>query len=176
MLRSLAFRRAPGDVSDVRRRDGAWLAGAAAAVERGAILVVDYGLPRAHYYHPSRAGGTLCAFRRHRRVEDVLSDPGIQDLTAWVDFTALAGAGAAAGLDPGGFATQAHYLAATGIERELARLSETAGERGQWALRQSAATLMLPGEMGERFKALALVRGIRGPFAGFDFRDLSASL
>ena len=174
--RALPSRMTPGYASEVRSEDRDWLAGAALTLERGAILVVDYGLPRAQFYHPSRAGGSLCAFRRHRRVDDVLANPGIQDLTAWVDFTALAEAGAAAGLEPGGFATQAHYLIATGIERELARLSEAAVEHERLALRQFAATLMLPGEMGERFKALALVRGIRGPFAGFDVRDLSETL
>jgi SAM-dependent MidA family methyltransferase len=174
--RALPSRMTPGYASEIRPGDGAWLAGAAQTLERGAVLIVDYGLPRAQYYHPSRAGGSLCAFRRHRRVEDVLSNPGIQDLTAWVDFTALAEAGSAAGLELGGFATQAHYLIATGVERELARLSDAVVEHQRLALRQFAATLMLPGEMGERFKALALVRGIRGPFAGFGVRDLSASL
>lgn len=174
--RALPSRMTPGYASEICREGRAWLAGAARSLERGAILVVDYGLPRAQYYHPARAGGSLCAFRRHRRVEDVLANPGIQDLTAWVDFSALAEAGIAAGLELGGFATQAHYLIATGVERELAQLSEAAEEHEQLALRQFAATLMLPGEMGERFKALALVRGIRGPFAGFDVRDLSASL
>jgi SAM-dependent MidA family methyltransferase len=172
----LPARMAPGYASEFRPGQRAWLAAAAASLERGALLVVDYGLPRSQYYHPARAGGTLCAFRRHRRVDDVLSHPGIQDLTAWVDFSALAEDGAACGLELGGFATQAHYLIATGIERELARLTEGAGEREAAAHRQFAATMMLPGEMGERFKAMALVRGLQGPFAGFAFRDLSASL
>lgn len=166
----------PGFASELRPGQGAWVAAAAASLERGALLVVDYGLPRAQYYHPARDGGTLCAFRSHRRSEDVLADPGIQDLTAWVDFSALADAGAAAGLELGGFATQAHYLIGTGIERELARLAEGADERERAAYAQFAATMMLPGEMGERFKAMVQVRGIRGPFAGFGFRDLGATL
>ena len=166
----------PGFVSELRLGQGDWIAAAVRSMTRGAMLVVDYGLPRSQYYHPSRDGGTLCAFRRHRRVEDVLAHPGLQDLTAWVDFSALAESAAACGLEVGGFATQAHFLVSTGIERELARLAEAAGERERLALRQSAATLLLPGEMGERFKAMALARGIRGPFDGFGFRDLSASL
>ena len=79
-----------GFVSELRPGQRAWLAAASASLTRGAFLLVDYGLPRAQYYHPSRDGGTLCAFRQHRRVEDVLAHPGIQDLTAWVDFSALA--------------------------------------------------------------------------------------
>ena len=90
--------------------------------------------------------------------------------------SALAEDASALDLELGGFATQAHYLLSAGIERELAALVETAAEREGRALRQSAATLLLPGEMGERFKVMALARGIRGPFDGFGFRDLSASL
>jgi SAM-dependent MidA family methyltransferase len=165
-----------GFVSELRLGQREWLASASASLTRGALLLVDYGLPRAQYYHPSRDGGTLCAFRQHRRVEDVLAHPGIQDLTAWVDFSALAEDAHAAGLELGGFATQAHYLLSVGIERELEGLVGAAGEREGRALRQSAATLLLPGEMGERFKVMALTREIRGPFDGFGFRDFSASL
>ena len=165
-----------GYVSELRFDQRAWLAGSARTLDRGAVLVIDYGLPRAQYYHPSRDGGTLCGFRRHRRVADALADPGLQDLTAWVDYSALAEDGADCGLALGGFATQAHYLLAAGIEHELARHGETATALARHALNQDAATLLLPGEMGERFKAMALVREIRGPFLGFGFRDLSASL
>lgn len=165
-----------GYVSELRPGQRAWLAQATASLTRGAMLLVDYGLPRTQYYHPARDGGTLCAFRRHRRVEDVLSNAGIQDLTAWVDFSALADDARAAGFQVGGFATQAHYLIATGIERELASLVADLEERDRAAHRQFAATLLLPGEMGERFKVMVLVRGIRGPHRGFGFRDLSASL
>jgi SAM-dependent MidA family methyltransferase len=165
-----------GYVSEWRPGLAAWVRAAMAGLERGALLVIDYGLPRAQYYHPSRNGGTLCGFRRHQRVDDALAVPGAQDLTAWVDFTALADAARGAGLAVCGFATQAHYLLETGIDRELARLTEAADERDRAAHRQRAATLLLPGEMGERFKLMALARGIEGPIRGFGFRDLSASL
>ena len=95
---------------------------------------------------------------------------------AWVDFSALADDGAACGLALGGFATQAHYLLAAGIEGELARLSQAVSAAARRSLGQDAATLLLPGEMGERFKVMALVREIREPFLGFGFRDLAASL
>lgn len=166
----------PGFVSELRIGQDAWLRDAAAALARGALVVIDYGLPRAQYYHASRDGGTLAAFRRHRRVADVLAVPGTQDLTAWVDFSALADTARAAGLDSAGFATQAHFLLETGVDTELARLVDAAPERDRAAHRQAAATLLLPGEMGERFKVMALARGIRGPFHGFGFRDLGASL
>jgi len=166
----------PGFTSELRPGQEAWLREATASLARGVLIVVDYGLPRAHYYHATRDGGTLAAFRRHRRVEDLLAAPGTQDLTAWVDYSALAEAARACGLEPAGFATQAHFLLETGIESELARLVEFAPERDRAAHRQAAATLLLPGEMGERFKVMALARGIRAPIQGFGFRDLGASL
>ncbi|HEU0225411.1 MAG TPA: SAM-dependent methyltransferase [Steroidobacteraceae bacterium] len=165
-----------GYVSECRPELGAWFADATAALGRGAVLFVDYGLPRAQYYHPSRDGGTLCGFRRHRRVADPLATPGVQDLTAWVDFSALADAAMDCGMAIGGFATQAHFLIALGIERHLAEAVEGRGERDRLAIQRDAATIMLPGEMGERFKAIAFTRGIDGPLPGFSFRDLRDSL
>jgi SAM-dependent MidA family methyltransferase len=176
LQRRLSPRMPEGFTSELRLGQRGWLAAAAAALSRGAVLLADYGLPRAQYYHPSRDGGTLCGFRRHRRVDDALATPGAQDITAWVDFSALADDASDAGLEVGGLATQAHYLLEAGIDRELARLTGPAGERERAAHRQAAATLLLPGEMGERFKLMALTRGIDGPFLGFGFRDLSASL
>ncbi len=167
---------APGFVSELRLRQGSWLAAATAALAQGAMLAIDYGLPRAQYYHASRDGGTLCGFRRHLRVDDPLAMPGAQDLTAWVDFSAVADEARDARLAVGGYSTQAHYLLSTGIEHELERLAAGMTEIQRSALRQGAATLLLPGEMGERFKVMALTRGIRGPLHGFGFRDLSASL
>ncbi|MEX2149925.1 MAG: SAM-dependent methyltransferase [Steroidobacteraceae bacterium] len=154
----------------------AWIDAAGASLARGVFLIADYGLPRTHYYHPSRDGGTLCGFYRNRRTESVLIRPGLQDLTAWVDFSALCDAAVAAGFTVAGFATQAHALAALGVERELAALQQESGERERYRLAQSVQTLMLPGEMGERFKLLALGRGVTGPLTAFSFRDLSPTL
>lgn len=165
-----------GYVSEWRPSLPAWIAAAGAALERGVFLIADYGLPRTHYYHPSRDGGTLCGFYRNRRAESVLIRPGLQDLTAWVDFSALCDAAVDLGYTVAGFATQAHALAALGIERELAALQQEAGERERYQLAQSVQTLMLPGEMGERFKLLALGRGVTGRLTAFSFRDLSATL
>ena len=168
-------------VSEWRPMLPAWIRAATETLHKGALVLIDYGLPRSQYYHASRDGGSLCAFYRHRRVDDVFARPGLQDLTAWVDFTAVAEGAAAAGLEVAGFATQAHFLAALGIDRELAAALENmdtreAGSHESLALRQGAAMLMLPGEMGERFKVMAIARGIAGPLSGFGFRDLSASL
>jgi SAM-dependent MidA family methyltransferase len=153
-----------------------WIAALAGGLSRGALLLTDYGLPRSQYYHPSRAGGSLCGFFRHRRVEDVLERPGLQDITAWVDFTEVAEAGLDAGLELAGFATQAHFLLSLGLERELATAGEGLDMAGRARLSQAAAMLVLPGEMGERFKVMALSRGLKSRLAGFSFRDLAATL
>ena len=153
-----------------------WIAELGRGMTRGALLLADYGLPRPQYYHPSRAGGSLCAFFRHRRVEDVLARPGLQDITAWVDFTEVAEAGLDAGLELAGFATQAHFLLSLGLERELAAASEGLDTAGRARLSQAAAMLVLPGEMGERFKVMALSRGLKSRLSGFSFRDLAATL
>jgi len=153
-----------------------WIAQLAQGMTRGALLLADYGLPRSQHYHPSRAGGSLCGFFRHRRVEDVLARPGLQDITAWVDFTEVAEAGLAAGLEVAGFATQAHFLLSLGLEEELASAGEGLGTAARARLSQAAAMLVLPGEMGERFKVMALSRGLKSRLAGFGFRDLAATL
>ena len=165
-----------GFVSELRPMLPAWVRTVTAALARGALLAIDYGLPRTQYYHASRDGGTLCGFFRHHRVTDVLARPGLQDLTAWVDFSAVAAAAGPAGLEVAGFATQAHFLAALGIDQELTRAFAVASPREQLALAQAVATLMLPGEMGERFKVIALARDLQEPLTGFGFRDLAASL
>jgi len=153
-----------------------WIAELARGLTRGALLLADYGLPRSQYYHPSRAGGSLCGFFRHRRVEDVLARPGLQDITAWVDFTEVAEAGLDAGLELAGFSTQAHFLLSLGLERELAAAGEGLDTAARARLSQAAGMLVLPGEMGERFKVMALSRGLKSRLAGFSFRDLAATL
>ena len=155
---------------------GPWVESVLARLRRGLALFIDYGLPRAQYYHPSRHGGSLCGFFRHRRVEDVLARPGLQDLTAWVDFTAVAEAGLQAGFEVAGFSTQAHFLMASGMEAQLERHARGLSPLAARRLAQAAATLVLPGEMGERFKVIGLGRGISGAVPGFGFRDLAGSL
>jgi len=127
------------------------------AVESGLILFFDYGTTTADYYAPARNGGWLRCHFRHHAHDDPLILPGIQDITAWVDFSAAAGAAHAAGADIAGYVTQAHFLLAGGIADELAAGS-TDGRR-QVELANQVKMLTLPGEMGERFKCLGLSRG-----------------
>ncbi|HHQ15081.1 MAG TPA: hypothetical protein ENK16_08620 [Chromatiales bacterium] len=137
----------------------AWVGQLAGLLERGLVLFADYGLPRREYYHPARASGTLVCHYRHRVHHDPFLWPGCQDISAWVDFTAVAQAGIDAGLDLAGYTTQAHFLIANGIETEAAAL---AGESDADQIAQASALrqLLLPGEMGEHFKLIAMSRAL----------------
>ncbi|WP_308443943.1 class I SAM-dependent methyltransferase [Spiribacter halobius] len=147
-----------------------WVAALADALEAGAALLVDYGYPRGEYYHPQRGMGTLLCHYRHRAHDDPFLWPGLQDITASVDFTLAARAGTEAGLDLLGFTTQAHFLAGAGLPALLE--ADAAGDPGRAAeLAQQAKPLLFPGEMGERFKVLGLARGLGEPTPGFAFVD-----
>lgn len=159
--------------SEVCLRVAPWISGVARSLERGVILLFDYGLPRAHYYHPQRNRGTLRCHFKHFVHDDPFVNVGIQDLTAWVDFTRVADAALAAGLDVPGFATQAAFLLANGIDR-LIEDAPDAVERARRAT--EARQLLMPGEMGEAFKVMALGRGFDAPLRGFALQDLRDSL
>ncbi|MDN5781145.1 MAG: SAM-dependent methyltransferase, partial [Luteimonas sp.] len=138
-----------------------WLQAVAGGLEIGAMLFVDYGYPRREYYAAERRDGTLRAFHRHRVSSDVFAHPGLQDITASVDFTALAEAGTGAGFDFAGYCSQASLLIGNGLEQHLAEQeSRAADEAGRYALRQQAKQLTLPGAMGERFQAMGFSRGV----------------
>lgn len=166
---------AEGYESELNLRLEPWLAGLAEALERGVMLFVDYGLPRRDYYAPERRLGTLLCHYRHRFHDDALWRPGLQDIGAWVDFTAVADAGLAAGLDVLGYSTQAHFLLGCGLADQL----ELAAERPdseRLRLAREVQLLTLPGEMGERFKVIALAKGYDAPLRGFGVRDLRHAL
>ena len=145
------------------------------ALRAGAALWIDYGLPRAQYYLPERHEGTLVCHYRHRATSDPFAHVGLQDITAWVDFTSLAEGSRDAGFELAGFTTQAHFLAAIGIDEEM-RLAAGDDENKFSRLAGEARQLMLPGEMGERFKAMAWQRGIETPLSGFELLDLRHTL
>ena len=159
-----------GYTSELCLRLAPWVATVTGLVGRGAALFVDYGHPRAEYYHETRRDGTLMCHYRHRAHGEPLVLAGLQDITAHVDFTAVAEAGTAAGAELLGYTTQAWFLMGCGLERHAQALA-AAPERERWRLAQEVRTLALPTEMGERFKAIALGRGVEGPLAGFALRD-----
>jgi SAM-dependent MidA family methyltransferase len=142
-------------------------------LQSGAMLFVDYGYPRAEYYARHRPDGTLRAFHRHRMTDDVFALPGLQDITASVDFTALAEAGTGAGFDLAGYCSQASFLIGNGLESNLTAAEARAHDEAQrYRLRQEAKRLTLPGEMGERFQVMGFQRDVEFG-AAFLHGDLS---
>jgi len=163
-----------GYVTELSPRMPAWIRSASDCLERGVALLFDYGLPAAHLYHPQRTQGTLRCHFRHTAHDDPFVNVGLQDITAWVDFTSVAHAAVSARLEVLGFTTQAAFLLGTGIESLLA--DADVDLRTRIARSGEAQRLLLPGQMGEAFKAIALTRGYDRALAGFSVRDLRDSL
>lgn len=160
-----------GYCSEVSLRLPAFMHSLADSLHRGVVVLIDYGLPQSQYYGAERSQGTLSCFFRQRMHDNPLLNVGVQDITAWVDFTAVAAAGMAAGLELQGFATQAHFLLGAGLEQLLAGMSEQS-DAVRWQLSQQVQKLTLPGEMGESFKVMAFSRDCDMDLSGFAFRDL----
>ncbi|HYH40881.1 MAG TPA: SAM-dependent methyltransferase [Burkholderiales bacterium] len=147
----------------------------ARAIGRGALVFIDYGFPAAEYYHPQRAQGTLMCHYRHHAHDDPFVLPGLQDITAHVDFTAVATAGVDAGLEVLGYTTQAQFLVNAGITEILAE-TPAADVRAYAPLAGAAQKLMSPAEMGELYKVIALGRGVDEPLLGFARGDRTHTL
>jgi SAM-dependent MidA family methyltransferase len=153
----------------------AWMRSLAERLAHGAIFVIDYGFPRHEYYHPQRAAGTIMCHAQHRAHADPFLNPGQQDITAHVDFSALAAAAREAGLEVLGYATQAQFLVNCGITDVLAEANvENALHYAPIAA--EAQKLLSPAEMGELFKVLAVGRGVKRPLLGFSRGDRSPTL
>ena len=162
-----------GYISEVCSSIAPWIAGIGQSLSQGALLLFDYGLPRAHYYHPQRTDGTLRCYFKQRAHDNPFINVGVQDITAWVDFTSVADAGLAAGLEIAGFVTQAAFLLGTGIEAMTTEVDDVALRA---RLAGEARRLLMPGEMGESFKVMALCRDLDVPLRGFAYQDLRRSL
>jgi SAM-dependent MidA family methyltransferase len=173
----LGRRLPPGYRSELAPRREAWLATVAECLEAGLMLLVDYGLAAPEYYAPDREDGTLLCHYRHRAHADALFLPGLQDITAWVDFSAVARQAVSSGLRVAGFTTQAGFLVGNEIDALAAEAFDAAqGEAERVLLSGALRRLLLPGEMGERFRVMALTRGDAGAPGGFDRPDLRHSL
>jgi SAM-dependent MidA family methyltransferase len=135
-----------------------WVTELSNSVQNGVILLIDYGVARREYYAPDREHGWLRCHFRHHAHDDPLILPGIQDITTWVDFSAVASAACDAGMAVAGYVTQAHLLMDGGLEEELADFTSLPVAR-QIELSGQVKLLTLPAEMGENFKCLGLSRG-----------------
>jgi SAM-dependent MidA family methyltransferase len=144
-------------------------------LEAGTLLFVDYGFGRREYYHPQRSAGTLMCHYRHHAHDDPFFLPGLQDITAHVEFTAIAEAGLERGLVLQGYTTQARFLLNCGII-ELVQAVPVEDTANYLPLVAGVQKLLAPSEMGELFKVIALGRGMDGPLVGFTAGDLSRLL
>ncbi|MBI2969435.1 MAG: SAM-dependent methyltransferase [Gammaproteobacteria bacterium] len=160
----------PGYRTELNPDLRAWLATLGRGLRSGVVLFLDYGYLRREYYHPQRRDGTLLCHYRHRVHADPFLYPGLQDISAAVDFNAVAEAGAFCELDLIGFTTQAHFLAGCDLGELLARHGDCAG-RERVEMQRQARILTLPGEMGEQIKAMALGRGLSKALCGFRSAD-----
>jgi SAM-dependent MidA family methyltransferase len=162
-------------VSEVSLGLGDWLKDMLATLDEGIVFLFDYGVSRAEYYSAERNQGWLrCHFRHHAHNEPLIY-PGIQDITAWVDFTAVAEAACAQGADIAGFVTQALFLMNAGLENELADFASLA-QVEQLELSRQIKLLTLPSEMGENFKCIGLRKGEVSIPGAFSFGDRAHSL
>jgi len=148
---------APGTVTEIHPQAQAFIATLAERLERGAAFFIDYGFPAAEYYHPQRTGGTLMCHRAHRADDDPLADVGAKDITAHVNFTAIALAAQGAGLEVLGYATQARFLMNCGLLELL--------QGADFKTIANAQKLLNEHEMGELFKVIGLARGCDRAFA-----------
>jgi SAM-dependent MidA family methyltransferase len=164
----------PGFESEISLATRAWMAEWGRRLQRGALLLIDYGFPRREFYHQQRGRGTLMCHYRHHAHTDPFYLPGLQDVTAHVDFTAVIAAAHGAGLELLGYTSQGQFLLNCGILDRLARVPNATPEY----VRAAAAVgkLLMPHEMGELFKVIAVGRGIDETLRGFTTGDQSRRL
>jgi len=162
-----------GYESEVNRHVDGWISALSQMIEQGAVILVDYGYPEAAFYHPERSAGTLICHHQHKAYNDPLQRVGSQDITANVDFSAVAEAGVNHGFDLAGFTTQSFFLMNNGIG-EL--LDEDPMSDHYIHQAQAMKQLTLPTEMGERFKVIAFSKGLDLAMRGFSVGDKRAYL
>jgi len=168
-----------GYESEINLAANAWVTAIADMLDTGVVLLIDYGFPRHEYYHPRRNRGTLMCHYRHRAHDDPFVYPGLQDITAHVDFTAVAEAAVSAGLDVRGYNTQAFFLMGCGITELAQSFDEQHVEQDQRAQilqAQQLRTLTLPTEMGDKFKVIALSSQYDDSLRGFAMQDFRHQL
>ena len=152
-----------------------WVKSLAGSLGQGMLLLIDYGYGRAEYYHPQRSMGTLLCHYRHQAHDNVLWHPGLQDITTFVDFTSVAEAAVDSGLTFAGYTSQARFLVNAGIDRVMAE-ADPNDLPNFLKMTSDAKRLMLPGEMGDRFKVIGFTRNLDQQISEFDSQDLRSRL
>ena len=175
IISTLEHKPAAGYCSELNTSLPAWIKAVTGALEKGAALFIDYGYTRRDYYRPQRNDGTLICHYRHRAHSDPFMWPGLTDISASVDFTALAEAADLCELEVSGYTTQAMFLLGCGLENLLAEF-ESLSEKERLVMNNQVRRLTLPAEMGERFQVMALSRGLDEGLCdnllGFSLSDL----
>jgi len=175
MLSGLQRSPAKGYQSEININLPAWLKTVTASLQKGVALFIDYGYPRQEYYLPQRRDGTMICHYRHRAHADPFLWPGLTDISASVDFTALAEAADQCGLAVSGYTNQAMFLLASGLE-DIIESFQLLSEKDRVTKNIEVRKLTLPGEMGERFQVMALSRGLSAALSeglrGFALKDL----
>lgn len=158
--------------SEINLHASAWIASLADVLQEGAIVLIDYGFPQREYYHPDRNEGTIMCHFQHQAHSNPLINPGIQDITAHVDFTLIAQAAVDNGLTVEGFTTQAAFLINCGLKKFV----HAAADADQYNINQHIKILTLPSEMGELFKAIAFSKNFPETLLGFAMLDQTERL
>ena len=166
---------APGCTTEIGLAAAAFTRTLAASIKRGAAIFIDYGFPARELYHPQRSGGTLMCHYRHHAHSEPLCLVGLQDITAHVDFSAIAGAAVDGGCELLGYTGQAQFLINCGIT-DLLSATPPEDTKKYLPLAAEAQKLMSPAEMGELFKVIAYGRGIDIALTGFTRGDRGYSL
>jgi len=161
--------------SEVNLNITPWIASIAQCIQQGAVYLIDYGYARREYYSAERVMGTSIGYYRHRAMDAPLWYPGLQDLTAFIDFTEVAEAAIESGLDVDGYTSQGNFLINCGLAK-IVEQTAFKTETQRLSILQQMKTLSLPGEMGERFKVMGLSKGLTDNIPGFEMQDLRYSL
>jgi SAM-dependent MidA family methyltransferase len=159
----------PGDydyLSEINLAAEALVRTLATSMEAGVALFIDYGFSEREFYHPQRSMGTLRCHYRHRFHGDPFFVPGLQDITAHVDFTAVARAAEQGGAEVEGFTTQAYFLISCGLA-VLVSAGDPTVTLSRLKATSSVHRLIGPSEMGELFKVVGIQKGMDGPLLGF---------
>lgn len=174
VLSTLAQKPAAGYCSELNTSLPAWLQAVTGSLQKGLAIFIDYGYTRHDYYQPQRRDGTLICHYQHRAHDNPFKWPGLTDISASVDFTALAEAADLCGLEVNGYTTQSMFLLACGLDRLLAEF-QLLSDSERLKMNNQVRLLTLPGEMGERFQVMALSRGLDeslgNDLLGFSLKD-----
>lgn len=160
--------------SEVALAAPAWAATWGERLEQGTLLLIDYGFPRREFYHPQRHEGTLMCHYQHHAHPDPFYLPGLQDITAHIDFTSIIATASSTGLELQGYTNQGQFLLNCGLLQDLEKLGP--GSMPYIKASSAVGKLIHPQEMGELFKVIAIGRGISAPLSGFVQGDKSHTL